>query len=38
MIHLDKSTRQRLRELGKFGDSYDSIINRLIEEHLAKPQ
>ena len=34
-LRVRKSTRDRLRELGKKDDSYDDIINRLIEEAKA---
>jgi len=33
-IELSKETRDKLKELGKKGETYDSIIRRLIE--LAK--
>jgi hypothetical protein len=29
-------TQIRLKKLGNFGDSYDIIINRLMDEHEAK--
>jgi len=32
MIRISKHTRDRLKELGKKGDTYDMIINRLIDE------
>jgi hypothetical protein len=32
MIRVKRKTVERLRELGRYGDSYDSIINRLIDE------
>jgi len=32
MVRVFKSTRDRLKERGKKGDSYDAIINRLIDE------
>ena len=32
MVRMSKRTTQRLKELGKKGDSYDAIINRLINE------
>jgi uncharacterized protein (UPF0371 family) len=32
MIRIKRKTIERLRELGKYGDSYDRIINRLIDE------
>lgn len=30
-IQLEKSTRDRLMSIGKKGETYDSIINRLID-------
>jgi len=30
-IRIKKETAQRLKELGKKGETYDEIINRLIE-------
>jgi hypothetical protein len=32
MIRISKRTTGRLKELGKKGDTYDQIINRLIDE------
>ncbi|MGA2918119.1 DUF7557 family protein [Methanoregula sp.] len=31
-ISLQKSTVQRLGELGKFNESYDDVVTRLIEK------
>lgn len=31
MIRIKRKTTARLKELGKKGDSYDAIINRLID-------
>jgi hypothetical protein len=31
MIRIEKSTSERLRKLGIYGDTYDMIINRLID-------
>ncbi|MHB8123482.1 MAG: DUF7557 family protein [Desulfuromonadaceae bacterium] len=31
-IQLKTETRDRLKELGKKGESYDTIINRIIDE------
>lgn len=31
-IQVKKTTRKRLKELGKKGESYDDIINRLADE------
>lgn len=30
-IEISKETREQLKELGKKGETYDSIIRRLIE-------
>jgi len=30
-IQLEKKTRNRLMDLGKKGESYDQIINRLVD-------
>lgn len=32
-IKIQMSTRDRLVELGKKNESYDTIINKLIDEH-----
>lgn len=32
-IRINKSTRDRLVEIGKKSESYDVIINRLLDEH-----
>jgi len=29
-----KETAARLREVGKMSETYDTLINRLIDEHL----
>ena len=29
---LDEETLERLREHGKMGDSFDSVVNRLLDE------
>lgn len=31
MIPVRKSTRQKLRDIGNKGDTYDDVINRLID-------
>lgn len=31
MIPVKKSTRERLKDVGKKGETYDEIINRLID-------
>jgi hypothetical protein len=33
MISVQRKTQTRLRRLGKMGDSYDSVINRLIRDN-----
>lgn len=35
-IPLKKSTRARLRDIGKKGETYDTIINRLIDNSKKK--
>jgi len=35
-VSIEKETMERLKQLGKKGDSYDEIINRLIDEHGHK--
>ena len=30
-ISIDKKTWERLKEYGKFGDSFDSLLNRLMD-------
>jgi hypothetical protein len=30
-IQLSKETRDRLRNLGKMGETYDDVINRLVQ-------
>lgn len=32
MIRISKKTTERLKERGKKGDTYDQIINRLLDE------
>ena len=32
VIQLRTVTRERLKELGKKGESYDTIINRILDE------
>jgi len=31
-IQLSKETRDRLRNLGKMGETYDDVINRLVKK------
>jgi hypothetical protein len=35
-IVVDTSTREKLKQLGAKGETYDGIILRLIDEHLGK--
>jgi predicted CopG family antitoxin len=30
-IQLSKQTREKLKEIGKMGETYDDVINRLIK-------
>ena len=32
-IQIEDKTRDRLKEIGKKGESYDTIIIRLLKEH-----
>ncbi|MDO8428225.1 MAG: hypothetical protein Q7S92_03360 [Candidatus Diapherotrites archaeon] len=32
-IQLTPKTRERLRDLGKKDETYDTIINRLVDDH-----
>ena len=32
-VELTKETRDKLKELGKKGETYDTIIKRLLGEH-----
>lgn len=36
-IKVKDTTAKRIKALGKMGDSYDDVINRLIDEHDGKP-
>ncbi|MGD9131249.1 MAG: hypothetical protein PVH73_06710 [Candidatus Bathyarchaeota archaeon] len=31
-IQLSKETRDKLRDLGKMGETYDDVINRLVKK------
>lgn len=37
-IQLHYQTQSRLREVGKFGETYDSLINRLLDERQNREQ
>ncbi len=34
-ISLDPETRDRLKSLGRKGESYDDLVNRLIDHYLG---
>lgn len=36
-IPLSKRTRDRLRGLGKKGETYDELLNRLMDVYLTRP-
>jgi len=33
-IQLDKSTAEKLKDLGVMGDTYDTLIQKLMEEYM----
>jgi len=35
-IRIKKPTKKRLEKIGKFNESYDDLINRLIDENEKK--
>lgn len=35
-IRIRKETRERLKRIGRKDESYDSILNRLIDEYIEK--
>jgi hypothetical protein len=37
-IPLQKSTRDRLKALGNKGETYDELVNRLIDRYLEAEQ
>lgn len=37
-ISLDTKTRDRLKSLGRKGETYDALLNRLIDHHLETRQ
>ena len=37
-IKIQTTTRERLTELGKKSESYDTIINRLIDSYLSRKE
>ena len=36
-IKVKNTTAKRIKDLGKMGDSYDDVINRLIDERDGMP-
>ena len=34
MIQINKETREKIRSLGKMGDTYDDVINRMYEQTI----
>lgn len=32
-IQIEEETRDKLKDIGKKGESYDTIINRLLKNH-----
>lgn len=36
MIRISKEARDKLKEIGKKGETYDAIIRRLVEDQKAK--
>jgi len=37
-IQLTKETKTRLKRMGRMGDSYESIILRLLDKHDGKKE
>ncbi len=37
-IPLEKETRDRLKDLGKKGETYDELVNRLIDHFMEAQQ
>lgn len=37
-IGLEKKTRSRLREIGRMNDTYDIVVNRIIDAYINKTQ
>lgn len=35
-VELEKKTREKLKELGAKGETYDSILNRIIDFYLER--
>lgn len=33
-IQLEKSTTEKLKEVGTMGDTYDTVIMKLLDEHM----
>lgn len=38
VIQLRKATRKRLQDVGKKGETYDSIVNRLLDSGSCAPR
>lgn len=36
-MKLRRATRERLKEFGRYGDTYDDILNRLMDHEEEKP-
>ena len=37
-LYVRKGTRKRLYEIGRKGETFDELINRLINEHIEKQE
>lgn len=37
-ISLEGSTLERLKKIGNMGETYDIVVNRLIDEHYEHKQ
>jgi len=37
-ISIEMVTKDRLKDIGKKGETYDEIINRLVDEHNRKSE
>lgn len=33
-LKIEESTREKVRDLGKMDDTFDSVISRLVDEHF----
>lgn len=34
-IRIKKTTRDKLKKIGQFGEDYDDVINKLLDEYLG---